>query len=233
MPKYHDTGTICVATKRPCPLGLSDGDHIEAANIKEFEKKLAEKVGNDSVDLPKAARSARIGDLRSVLEGKSELGDEGLRKELADLVAEDSGGVSDGDANLGKIVDQVDVPDGGFTYSKYSGQRLVGFAVSPYPERSVKIGKEDWRNLDKEGRTALLLDYLNNNEDLLDNGKGNYFGGWHDPETGNIYFDVSVVSDDPFKAVKIAREKDQIAYFDFQTGSSVTVDSSATSGQKS
>lgn len=44
MPKYHDTGTICKAVKRACPLGLSDGDHIEAANEKEFQAKLEERM---------------------------------------------------------------------------------------------------------------------------------------------------------------------------------------------
>jgi len=44
MARYHDTGTICEATKRSCPLGLSEGDHIEAASPAEFEAKLAEKM---------------------------------------------------------------------------------------------------------------------------------------------------------------------------------------------
>lgn len=44
MAKYHDTGTICEATKRACPLGLSDSDHIEADSIQEFEAKLAERA---------------------------------------------------------------------------------------------------------------------------------------------------------------------------------------------
>lgn len=30
MVRYHDSGTICEATQRACPLGLSDSDHIEA-----------------------------------------------------------------------------------------------------------------------------------------------------------------------------------------------------------
>lgn len=43
MARYHDTGTICEATKRACPLGLSDGEHIEADSPREFEAKLAER----------------------------------------------------------------------------------------------------------------------------------------------------------------------------------------------
>lgn len=44
MARYHDTGTVCEATKRACPLGLSDSDHIEANSPQEFEAKLAERV---------------------------------------------------------------------------------------------------------------------------------------------------------------------------------------------
>lgn len=44
MAKFHDTGTICNAHKRACPLGLSDSDHIEASSVQEFEKKLGEKM---------------------------------------------------------------------------------------------------------------------------------------------------------------------------------------------
>lgn len=44
MAKFHDTGTVCEATKRDCPLGLSDNDHIEADSVQEFEKKLEEKM---------------------------------------------------------------------------------------------------------------------------------------------------------------------------------------------
>lgn len=48
MAKFHDTGTICEATKRACPLGLSDSDHIEAGSIQEFEKKLGEKMAAET-----------------------------------------------------------------------------------------------------------------------------------------------------------------------------------------
>lgn len=44
MARYHDTGTVCRAEKRACPLGLSDSDHIEADSVQEFEAKLAERA---------------------------------------------------------------------------------------------------------------------------------------------------------------------------------------------
>lgn len=60
MARYHDTGTICEATKRACPLGLSDGDHIEADSVQEFEAKLAERAdaeGNSFGTSTKAAEA--------------------------------------------------------------------------------------------------------------------------------------------------------------------------------
>lgn len=47
MAKFHDSGTICKATKRPCPLGGDDA-HIEADNMQDFENKLAEKMKVES-----------------------------------------------------------------------------------------------------------------------------------------------------------------------------------------
>jgi len=49
MPKYHDSGTVCNAKVRSCPLGLKDEDHIVAPNRKAFEKLLAEKMGDAAV----------------------------------------------------------------------------------------------------------------------------------------------------------------------------------------
>lgn len=50
MARYHDTGTECKAELRACPLGLSESDHIEAANSKEFQEKL-EKLYSSKVTI--------------------------------------------------------------------------------------------------------------------------------------------------------------------------------------
>lgn len=47
MSKYHDSGTICKATERACPLGLSDGEHIEATDEQDFQEKLSQKMGSN------------------------------------------------------------------------------------------------------------------------------------------------------------------------------------------
>lgn len=47
MAKFHDSGTICKAHVKACPLGLSDGEHIDANSVQEFEVKLYEKMSAD------------------------------------------------------------------------------------------------------------------------------------------------------------------------------------------
>ena len=44
MPKYHDSGTVCKAGIRACPLGVSDDDYIKASSPADFEEKLDAKM---------------------------------------------------------------------------------------------------------------------------------------------------------------------------------------------
>jgi len=44
MTTFHDSGSICKASLRACPLGLSADGHIEASSVEEFESKLAQKM---------------------------------------------------------------------------------------------------------------------------------------------------------------------------------------------
>lgn len=46
MPRYHDSGTICNAHKRACPLGISEDDHIEASSLEDFQGQLALKYSS-------------------------------------------------------------------------------------------------------------------------------------------------------------------------------------------
>lgn len=124
---------------------------------------------------------------------------------------------------LKDLHDRIGKPDGGFTYQPKSElQPKEGFAVSPYPERSfgkkaTEISEED------------IAEYVLDNEDLWDDPE-HFIGAWHDPESGMIFLDVSVVSKDEQAASKLALAKDQIAYFDLQKGKSITVNKNATSG---
>lgn len=125
-------------------------------------------------------------------------------------------------AEFSKMFDRVSQPDGGFTYSPLAGEPVTGFAVSPYPERSFAAPVKEFKFLD-------LVRYAKKNRDML--GKpGHYIGAWHDPASGKVFLDISVVSKSRDDAARLALRHDQIAYFDLAAGSSVTVNLNATSG---
>lgn len=124
---------------------------------------------------------------------------------------------------LAGMFDRVSQPDGGFTYQPLSGDEPKdGFAVSPYPDRSFAKELKDFNFND-------LVNYAQQNSDLFAN-PDHYLGAWHDPESGKIFLDVSVVNKLEADARKLALENDQIAYFDLGKGKSVTVNKDATSG---
>ena len=115
-------------------------------------------------------------------------------------------------------------PDGGATFnSKKKTLIKRGFAYSPYPEYSKAIPADKLTDKD-------ISDYLEEHNEILAQ-DGHNLGVWHDPETGIVYLDISVVSTNIKQARKECKEKDQLAFFDMQTFSSVVVDRNATSGQ--
>ena len=118
---------------------------------------------------------------------------------------------------------QVAQPDGGFTYDPVSKRSPTeGFAVSPFPSRSEAFDAKEL-SFDK------LVGYYAANRDLIGT-PGHYMGAWHDPASGKVFLDISVVSSNRSDAAKLAITHDQIAYFDIKAGSSVTVNAHATSG---
>jgi hypothetical protein len=127
------------------------------------------------------------------------------------------------------FVHDVRQPDGGFTFNPVTGASASsGYAVSPYPERSqvMDISKMS----DKAIRSAVNA-YGVKNKDIISK-PGVFVGGWHDPENkGKVYLDISVVTKTAAAAERLALKHDQIAYFDFQTFQSVTVNKDAKSGQ--
>lgn len=125
--------------------------------------------------------------------------------------------------HLHEIYREVSKPDGGFTYQPVTEHSPTkGFAVSPYPERSFAKPVKDFTFSD-------LVDYAIKNRDAFAN-RDHYLGGWHDPASGKVFLDVSVVKTNRKEAHALALAKDQIAYFDLETFESVTVNEKATSG---
>jgi len=97
------------------------------------------------------------------------------------------------------------IEQGGFTYQPiYDIWPETGFMVSPYSEREKVIPMSAFSRRD-------LRKYVNQNADLL--GKDDhYLGGW--VYEGNAYLDISIRSDTKEQANRIAKENNQIAFFD-------------------
>ena len=116
---------------------------------------------------------------------------------------------------------------GGFTFStEKKTTPLTGFIVSPYPKRSKMIPAG------QPVRASDIKGYMDDNADLLSDEK-NHLGGWRDPETGNVFLDVSIRVEDAKEARQLCLENDQIAFYDAQCGKEVDVNRDATSGQES
>jgi len=122
-----------------------------------------------------------------------------------------------------KLVKSLEEPDGGFTYNPVTGSEpKEGFAVSVFEGKSWAINA-------KELSFVKLAQYVDKHRETLKL-KGNYFGGWHNPASGMIFFDVSRVVRIHGDARRLAKEHDQIAYFDLARGRSITVNKDAKSG---
>lgn len=123
------------------------------------------------------------------------------------------------------LVDLAKVPDGGATFNV--GRKVLiteGFAYSPYPELSRVVNSKD---LTEDN----ISEYFYEMKQKLTE-DGHCLGLWHDPNTGLVYLDVSVVTNSVRQAREECKNTDQIAFFDMQRFESVTVDRNATSGQK-
>jgi len=104
-------------------------------------------------------------------------------------------------------------PDGGFSIDLKTGEHITaGYAVSIEGHERVL-----------EFATSLdLFDYILDNFDALHQDH-RVFGGWHDPESGLVYLDVSEVYPDFDTAMMLAVERKQEAIFDLIAGESIPV----------
>jgi GNAT superfamily N-acetyltransferase len=105
--------------------------------------------------------------------------------------------------------------DGGFTFNQKRKEfRRTGLAVSPFKGVEKKYSLKQWA---KEG-TTLVREYLKEHEEIL-SGPNVHVGGWVGEVGGevSVFLDCSIVVNSQTKAAKIARENDQIAYFDLET----------------
>lgn len=101
-----------------------------------------------------------------------------------------------------------------------------GFCMSPYPDRSEFLAD----TLEDKAFQDYLQEYCGRNEDLLS--KPNHCLGLWREENGPLWVDISVVLEDASDCRIYGAENDQKAYFDLQLGEAITIDMTATSGQK-
>jgi hypothetical protein len=111
-------------------------------------------------------------------------------------------------------------PNGGFTVDPHAGKDLKeGYLVAIYPDRSRQV-----RSLNREE----IREYVRENEDLLIQ-SGHTVSAWHDPDTGYVWLDVSMVTSDKRDAIQLAKEFDRHSVFDLGTGNVINTEGAGNS----
>jgi hypothetical protein len=126
-----------------------------------------------------------------------------------------------GDGSTVRMADllaAISRPDGGFTV-----QPLTGDAPSGPGHFAVSIARGREREFDVASlTTADIAGFVDDNLPSFED-PGVFLGGWHDPASHRAFLDISRVVTSAAEAERLARENDQIAYFDFGSGRSVDV----------
>lgn len=213
MVKYHINSNgqpmACKAVVKPCPLGEHFTDLNKAqdfADNKNLSRAITEWIHKDSSVDPSNPQFDALRTDRAEAELKMK-GSQTLSETIENVL------INTGEA------------DGGSSFNPITRTTpVVGFCYSPYPERSKVY------NSIQDLKLSDYNDYFESNKDLLSK-DNHYIGTWNDPETGKIYLDISINTMNANEAREECLNKDQIAFFDLQDFSSVTVDNNATSGQ--
>jgi hypothetical protein len=105
--------------------------------------------------------------------------------------------------------------EGGFTVVPGTGETVAAGKAVAIPGHELALQVDDQLQ-------ANVQRWLDQNADALSQPGAN-IGGWVDRATGKAYLDVSVTVPDAETAARLAREYDQLAYFDLDTGAEVRV----------
>lgn len=112
------------------------------------------------------------------------------------------------------VLAAIEQADGGFTYHAVTGEQpTTGFALSIHRDREQVMPSD-------EANVVALANYARKNWDLLSQ-PNNFLGGWHSPDDGRVYLDVSTVVKTAAEAETMARKAHQLAYFDLVKGQSI------------
>lgn len=112
--------------------------------------------------------------------------------------------------NLSKLTNQI-LTDGGASYSLHYGdvvqsaqQKKQGFSVSIHKERELILPKQELNEVE-------IRNFCLENSDLLAE-PNNFLGAWI--EGNSVYLDVSTFVYSKQKAIKMAKDNNQLAIFD-------------------
>ncbi|WP_144024019.1 hypothetical protein [Amycolatopsis keratiniphila] len=118
-------------------------------------------------------------------------------------------------ARLAELAAACDVPDGGFTVDPITGVTpRAGFAVSVHPQYEHVT--------DAPATAADLAAYLTRHAPIL-TVAGRAFGGWHNPDNGRVYLDVSIVVPTLAEALDHGRAARQLSVYDLAIGACIDV----------
>lgn len=121
-------------------------------------------------------------------------------------------------ARFKKIIQDVQVSDGGATVDKYGKPAQAFYFGSTYPQFEKVVDNS------KLVTVELLQDYINHVNKVgngLFNREDMFLGLWNDPTDNKVYIDVSQGFDNVKDVSKACKDNGQIAYFDAKKGASV------------
>lgn len=116
------------------------------------------------------------------------------------------------------ILDALRAPDAGFTIHPHTGASPTsGFQVG-VSGRTLKVNGQiptlDQLSAMSEGELTDHFDqWLEQNADAFDN-QNMHIGAWHEPGTQRIHFDLSEHVADRATAVRLGRQRNQVAIWD-------------------
>lgn len=184
MPKYHDSGTVCKAGIRACPLGVSDDNHIQASSPKDFEERLAAKYSSSFDRVYSGLDEESLGDLDMSIPDRT---DPVLGMNIQDLNNDDYAVVDmDSGTVVGTNLVYVPVPsdpdlieeiyssdNAAYDYAIENGKSIV---ISEH-DSVTNMSNDDYMVIDKDtgiilGTNIVLVEYPKDEdvrEELLSN----------------------------------------------------------------
>ncbi len=200
------------------------GAHYDA--MERLVTAMAEQLGWEPKEIQAAAWVAIKSDaLRErypawsearVMRAAADAYEEGYRRHGAQVGLFDLTPIDEAENIRGRVVEfaeqavnAVKEPDGGFTVHPKTmrpDNEPQGFAVA-YGAYERKVPADSITQDD-------LVTYIRDHQDVLDSDRAARLGGWHNPEDGQVYLDITKIVDDRAEAEAFMREQGQLSMLD-------------------